>query len=171
MSDIHTCLWPGCRMKIPVSQEYCRQHVKAAERARQPSIVQRARQFASSGSDLSDEIAVMRFLMNARLGNTDPNDYAALAALSPDFNIHAEQVSRIVATNHKVRKESGAMLPQEQALALVDSITELLKEEFKDEPTRLRRVEQRCLAIMTSIFSSSEDTNAQPTPTTVPSQP
>ena len=158
-------------MKIPIGQEYCRQHVRAAERAQKPQIIQRARQFASSASDLGDEIAVMRFLMNARLGNIDPNDHAALAALSPDFNIHAEQLSRIVATNHKVRKESGAMLPQEQALALVDSITELLKEEFKDDPIRLRRVEQRCLAIMSSIFAtSSEDANAQPTPTTVPSQ-
>lgn len=164
-----TCRWSGCRMKIPAGQEYCRQHVKAAEKARQPAIIARARQFASGNTDMTDEIAVMRFLMNARLGNVGADDYAAMAALSPDFNLHAEQLARIITAHHKVRKESGAMLPQEVAISLIDSITAMLKEEFKDEPVRLRRIEERCTAIMTSLFSAtnSEDNNAKASSTEV----
>lgn len=161
-----TCKWNGCRQTVSDGNCYCKQHKKLGERLSRPAILRQARESIQSTTSLEDEILIMRFLQHAKLNGIEPTDFNAMAALAPEFNLHVEQLARVIQTHHKIRKDNGEMLPRDTALSLIDSISEMLKEEFRDDPVRLKTIEQKLLIIMNATFAtdSNNEESANSTP-------
>lgn len=157
MSSDHktTCGFPGCTASIDADRSYCSAHRTYLERVRVPGMLRVAQLTQSNTNGLDNEIKLARLMVQMKLKDIDPNDPNALLAHSPDILLQTELISKLVTANHKILKESGEMLSEQQALVLIDSITAMLQEEFANEPERLSKIQARLVDIIGATLNES----------------
>ena len=150
MND-HTCEFPGCTKLVDADVSYCRAHASILDKTRNPPVLRVAQLTQRGTSDLSTELKVIRHFLNTRLATFNPDNPNDMLAFQPDLILLVDLISRIAQSNHKILKETGSMLTEQQAIIIVDGLCAILKDELSDMPERLARIQIRLNSVIKSV--------------------